>query len=63
MSANFENTINTLCTQLLASKDPATVQRLANELQAAIHSHIEDLRQSLLKVPAVPVSFHPKWQE
>jgi hypothetical protein len=44
--------IRTLCAQLLACEDPAAVQTLAAELQAAIHDRIESLRQEIREVPA-----------
>lgn len=47
----MESRIRILCALLLAAQDCDTAQTVAAELQAAIHDHIEAIRDKLILLP------------
>ena len=50
---SVEERIRTLSEAIIACKDETQLVTLTQDLQNAIHEHIEALRGQLLKVPAV----------
>ena len=51
-SLPMEQRIRFLCKQLLEETDPTKMRDISAELQMVIHSHVEDIRQRLLEIPA-----------
>jgi hypothetical protein len=49
-----QHRIRELCEQLLATESAEQVQPIAEELQAAIHEHVENLRVSLVVLTVLP---------
>lgn len=49
----MQRRIQELCAQLLATSDPVAAQAIADELRAAIHTLIEELRQKINEIPAM----------
>jgi hypothetical protein len=42
--------------------DPSQLEAIADELQGAIHTHVEILRKKLSEVPAAPRFYDPLWK-
>ena len=47
-----QHRIKELCAALLITKDDVELHKISEELQAAIHEHVEVIRRKLLEVPA-----------
>lgn len=52
--STVEQQIKALCSKLMHTDDPAEIQSISDELQKAIHEHIEVLRLKLLANMGVP---------
>jgi hypothetical protein len=49
----LETRIRFLCALLLAAEDSDSVQAIAAELQAALHDHIERIRDKPIVLPSI----------
>jgi len=47
----MEARIKELCSQLLNTKDPDTIEKIGEELRCAIHDHVEELRHKVNDLP------------
>jgi len=49
----MEARIKELCSRLLNTKDPDSIEKIGEELRCAIHDHVEELRQQVDGLPIV----------
>ena len=50
MRVVMEQAIRDLCSQLLAAKDPKEAEMLGEQLRAAIHGHMVNLRRNVVTI-------------
>jgi|SRR5579859_1407416 len=49
----MEQPINELCSELLRSQNPTEAEFIGEQLRSAIHEHVENLRDTVIALPAL----------